>query len=254
MKKKSLIWLFLISLLFHSCTTARVPDAPSIPSAQPQNLSSPSLPVMRQNVEHTVAPGETLWRLSKMYDVSIRDIMRTNHINSFSDLAMGQTLLIPKAAPLSSVIALYPSSKWKYIIIHHSATDEGDALSFNRHHLQRGFEGVGYQFVISDGSHHKVDGQIEVTPRWIKQQDGAHCKASSMNCKAIGICLVGNFNEENVSTEQMKSLVYLVNVLRNYYHIPPQNIMGHGQVSGASTDCPGKRFPWTEFRAKLNEG
>jgi N-acetylmuramoyl-L-alanine amidase len=44
-----------------------------------------------------------------------------------------------------------------------------------------------------------------------------------------------------------------VNELRKAYKIPAYNIMGHGQVPGASTDCPGKRFPWEDFRSKLNK-
>lgn len=217
-------------------------------------VASPPGPAsLRHDVKHIVAPGETLWRISKMYDVSASDIVRANQLKKSSMLSMGQHLLIPKASALRSVIPLYPNSKWKFIIIHHSATDEGDSLSFNKHHIKRGFGGVGYHFVIDNGSRSKINGQIEVAPRWIKQQDGAHCKASQMNCKAIGVCLVGNFNEERVSEEQMKSLVYLVNTLRNYYKIPLENIMGHGQVPGASTDCPGKRFSWREFKAALGK-
>ena len=110
---------------------------------------------------------------------------------------------------------------------------------------------MGYHFVISNGTKGKQDGQIEVSPRWIKQQDGAHCKASNMNHKAIGICLVGNFNEGRVSPEQMDSLVHSVNIFRKYYKIPLKNIMGHGQVHGARTECPGKKFPWAEFMRRL---
>ena len=72
-----------------------------------------------------------------------------------------------------------------------------------------------------------------------------------MNHQGIGICLVGNFSKERVSPRQLDSLVYLVNLLRKYYAIPSSNILGHGQVPGAATECPGLYFPWTEFRSKL---
>jgi len=143
--------------------------------------------------------------------------------------------------------------KWQYIIIHHSATDQGNAFSFYNMHLRRGFDrGLGYHFVIDNGTSGKSNGQIEISPRWIKQQDGAHCRASGMNEMSIGICLVGNFDIEEVSEAQMESLAYLVNILRKYYKIPKQNIMGHGQVSGAATDCPGSRFPWDLFWYKID--
>lgn len=201
---------------------------------------------------HTVGPGETLWRISKMYDVPINTIVSANRLSDAQSLKMGQELTIPGAAQMKPVVTLYPSSKWKYIIIHHSGTEEGSALQFHRSHLNKGWDkGVGYHFVIDNDQSEKQDGQIESTPRWIKQEDGAHCKADDMNLRAIGICLVGNFDSDKVSRRQMESLVYLVNKLRRNYNIPVDHILGHGKVSGASTNCPGKRFPWADFVDRL---
>jgi len=242
-----IIGLCVITLA--SCATLK-------PSAvQPPPVVYPPPPqVLRQDVIHIVAPGETLWRISRTYDVSIEDIMRANKLTQKDRLTMGQRLLIPQALPACSIIPLYPSNKWKYIIIHHSATDAGNALAFYNAHKRRGFiHGLGYHFVIDNGSSGKPDGYIEISPRWLKQQDGAHCKASGMNYKGIGICLVGNYSEGDVSEKQMASLVYLVNILRRFYHIPIRNIMGHGQVPGANTECPGKRFPWKSFFSRLKQ-
>ena len=72
-----------------------------------------------------------------------------------------------------------------------------------------------------------------------------------MNDRGIGVCLVGNFSNEKVSAKQMNSLVFLVNKLRKYYKIPKNGILGHGQVVGANTECPGKKFPWRTFKRKL---
>ena len=72
-----------------------------------------------------------------------------------------------------------------------------------------------------------------------------------MNYKGIGICLVGDFTGKYVSDAQMSSLVYLVNLLRKYYKIPLNHILGHGQVKGAHTECPGKSFPWERFFSQL---
>jgi len=246
----------LLSFLLASCARAPVRPTPPpavVPPSVPQTTIPQAPPsTMRCNITHIVAPGETVWRISKMYDVSIADIVRANRLKSSSAIKMGQRLRIPRAAPIQSIVTLYPSKKWKYIIIHHSATDAGNALGFHRSHEARGFNrGLGYDFVIDNGSQGKRDGHIEASPRWIKQEDGAHCKAAGMNHKAIGICLVGNFNNHSVTKAQMDSLIYLVNRLRKYYKIPKSNILGHGQVKGARTDCPGKKFPWKEFWNKL---
>lgn len=236
-----------LSGILSSC--ARAPIQPAIYRPGKSSIV-PQTPFFRQNVFHTVAPGETLWRISKMYSVPLKDISSANNLRT-EVLEKGQRLLIPNAGPISPVVSLYPSKKWKYIIIHHSGTDEGSSLSFDKYHQGKGWDGIGYHFVIDNGTKEKQDGQIEVSPRWIKQENGSHCRASCMNTKAIGICLVGNFSKESVSSKQMDSLVYLVNTLRKYYKIPAKKILGHSQVAGATTECPGKNFPWIKFRNKL---
>ncbi|MCM8783004.1 MAG: N-acetylmuramoyl-L-alanine amidase [Candidatus Omnitrophica bacterium] len=239
------ISLFISSFLFTSCAT--VPKTSGPLEVYPRIPST----VLRQDIVHIVSPGETLWRIAKMYDVKMEDIARINNLKDPTNLEMGQRLIIPQAAPLRPVIPLYKTDKWRYIIIHHSATDAGNGLSLFDLHIKRGFQGTGYHFVIDNGTEGKLDGQIEATPRWVNQKDGAHCRASGMNYKGIGICLVGNFSKEKVSSKQLESLVYLVNILKRYYHIPLRNILGHGQVPGARTECPGKNFPWKEFYEAL---
>ncbi len=241
---------FLLIIFLSGCATVS-PRLPSSPSKKVRPVL-PLPPVIRKDTFHIVGPGETLWRIGKMYDVSINNIVKANSLDSSQRIERGQKLLIPSAAPIKPVVSLYPSYKWKYIIIHHSATDVGNALVFDKAHSSRGFtRGLGYHFVVDNGTKYKKDGQIEESPRWIKQQDGAHCRANGMNHKGIGICLVGNFNTARVTEKQMGSLVYLVNRLRDYYDIPLSHIKGHGQVKGASTDCPGKKFPWAAFWRKL---
>ncbi len=248
--KGRLLYISLLAFWCASCAQAPLRQAPPSVTRYPRQGAQP---VMRQDIVHVVAPGETLWRISKMYDVSMQDIARANHLAAPQDLKMGSSIRIPRAAALKPIIPLYKSSKWKYIIIHHSATDEGNAYTLFNLHNRRGFAGLGYDFVIDNGTSRKNAGQIEASPRWIKQLDGAHCKASCMNRNGIGICLVGNFSKERVSPEQLDSLVYLVNILRDYYHIPLKNIMGHGQVPGARTECPGTQFPWEEFRSRIRD-
>ncbi|MBU0549386.1 MAG: N-acetylmuramoyl-L-alanine amidase [Candidatus Omnitrophica bacterium] len=250
MSTEKIIKLFILGLAVIALSSCA-----SLPAViePPQVIAPlPPAPVLRQDIVHIVAPGETLWRISKSYGVEIDEIMRANKLREKDKLEMGEKLLIPGALPASSVISLYPSKKWKYIIIHHSATDQGNALAFYNSHKLRGFTyGLGYHFVIDNGSSGKPDGYIEVSPRWLKQQNGAHCKAAGMNYKAIGICLVGNYSQDEVSSKQLSSLAYLVNILRNYYDIPLRNIIGHGQVQGAETECPGRRFPWSRFFNQL---
>jgi len=212
----------------------------------------PPDPVSHRTITHEVAPLETIWRLSRMYDVSEESIYLANNLKPGETIHIGQKLLIPHARPLRHVISLYPNERWQYIILHHTASDIGKALLINNYHHDRGFwNGLGYHFVIGNGTLGKLDGQIEVSPRWIKQLQGAHCKAGGMNEKSIGIALVGNFNEDLPTQAQLDSLSYLLKLLTDYYRIPPSRVMGHGDVQGARTDCPGTRFPWPVIRQCL---
>lgn len=245
---KTFLIITIAAFSLTSCTVrhiARLPDEPVI-------YDTPSVPQhLRANIYHSVAPGETLWRISKMYEVDIDTLAKVNQIRDARDIEIGEKLLIPGAAPRKHVVTLYPSKKWKYIIVHHSATGAGNSTEFNKAHKDKGWDGVGYHFIIDNGTSGKDNGQIETTPRWLNQSNGAHCKADNMNERGIGICLVGNFSRENVSPQQMASLVYLVETLRQYYKIPKKNVIGHGDVSGAQTECPGTRFPWRDFSRKL---
>jgi murein DD-endopeptidase MepM/ murein hydrolase activator NlpD len=238
--------LIPLGIFLSSCATVR-----NLPMQQMPQIGKPICSIVGNNIIHIVSPGETLWRISKIYNVPIQDIMRVNNLEDSSKLEKNQQLVIPNISTIKAAIPMYPSCKWSYIIIHHSATDVGDAYYFNILHRKRGWNGIGYDFVIDNGTRGKRDGAIEVSPRWTNQENGAHCHAAEMNSKGIGICLVGNFSQEQVSEKQMDSLVYLANVLNKNYKIPMNNIMGHGQVSGAKTECPGKYFPWAEFRRKL---
>ena len=88
--------------------------------------------------------------------------------------------------------------KWTAIVIHHSGTKNGDTAIFDKWHRENNhWEGVGYDFVIGNGSN-SGDGQVEVTYRWQKQVTGAHCGGTPgnwANKDGIGICLVGDFNQ-----------------------------------------------------------
>ena len=90
---------------------------------------------------------------------------------------------------------------WEEIVIHHSGTDRGNLAIIDRYHReQRHWESAGYHFVIGNGTD-SGDGEIEVGPRWSNQQIGSHCRGR--NHKAIGICLIGNFEKSRGTAKKM---------------------------------------------------
>ena len=131
---------------------------------------------------------------------------------------------------------------WKWIVIHHSATPSGSARTFDRMHRDKGWDELGYHFVIGNGTD-SGDGQIEVGTRWAKQKWGAHAKTpnNEYNDHGIGICLVGNFDIERPTPQQTRSLARLVSHLMRTYNVPASRVLGH-QDTGKPTECPGRNM------------
>jgi LysM repeat protein len=215
---------------------------------------------MPQGVYHIVGSGQTLWGISKAYGVDMNEIMRFNHIKDATQLGVGEELFIPGAnsvlnvepgkitglEPVEKIVGpRHPSSKWRYITIHHSGTLGGNAEAFDRNHRARHMGGLFYHFVIGNGSA-SGDGEIEVGWRWRKQ-------VKANRPFDIQICLVGDFTRENVTQAQMDSLVALVQVLRRQYNIPCRNIRRHKDIAGKITQCPGNNFPFEKFMSIIRQ-
>ncbi len=249
--------LAILPIILSSCAS-QPPVRPSgfnaVTTGAYATTTSPIVSPFMQTAIHEVGPMETLWRIAKEYNVDIKLLMQVNGISNPNQIEVGQKLKIPGTAGFRPVIPLYRNRPWSYIVIHHTATEMGNAISINRAHHQRGFwDGLGYHFLVDNGTLGKLDGQIEISPRWIKQKDGAHCNAAGMNQNGIGIALVGNFSQSPVSSRQLDSLTFLVTTLMKHYRIPLRNVIAHRDVPGKNTECPGTRFPWKEFISRLRK-
>jgi hypothetical protein len=154
-------------------------------------------------------------------------------------------------APFAAWVPQARSRGWKYIVIHHSATPDGNAAKFDREHKAKGWDELGYHFVIDNGRG-GPDGRVEVGPRWPKQKWGAHAKTpdNRFNEYGIGVCLVGNFETGRPSAKQMQSTVKLVAWLMQTYNISPRNVIGHDDAK--STLCPGRHMNLAAIRTQAS--
>lgn len=155
---------------------------------------------------------------------------------------------VPAAwVPLSTA----PKRDWTWIVIHHSATPTGSMAEFDKAHKAKGWDGVGYHFVIGNGTG-TADGQVEVTPRWPIQKHGAHAKTpdNQYNEHGIGICMVGNMDNRPPTAKQLASLEKLVAYLADTYGVKQSNILGH-KMTGKQTDCPGSMTNIAQIRADV---
>ncbi len=121
----------------------------------------------------------------------------------------------------------------RYIIIHHGAGD-WNFEQVNRHHTEKwgfisslGF-GIGYQYFISN-SGRVYQGRAD-------NEEGAH--TIGYNKQSIGICLQGNFEEEQPTPAQMDALKKLVKEKKEKYNI----IIVNGHQNFSNTSCPGQNL------------
>src|SRR5436189_6141770 len=79
--------------------------SPATPAAPVESVSHP----MNGNT-HTVARGETLTSIAKMYKVSVDELQKANNIEDGRKLQAGQTIAIPTAPPPVSSASPTPAN------------------------------------------------------------------------------------------------------------------------------------------------
>ncbi len=148
---------------------------------------------------------------------------------------------------LARIVRVDKPREWKFLVLHHTATEAGSVESIDAAHKLRKdadgnpWRGIGYHFLIGNG-HGMKDGEVAATFRWKEQSDGAHAGNAKYNAQGIGICLVGNFEDAPPTPAQLMSLRELMTSLRTQCRIEAAGIVRHTDVK--QTACPGKHFPW----------
>jgi len=123
-----------------------------------------------------------------------------------------------------------PLSAITHIAVHHSATKTGSAEAYARYHVNElGWPGIGYHFVI------EKDGII----KWANNLQTISYHVGNSNKKAVGICLTGDFKEEQPTSLQWESLFNLLRNLLLELNIGYDQVWGHSQFPGYENKaCP----------------
>lgn len=136
---------------------------------------------------------------------------------------------------------LYNRKATNRIVVHHSVSDPmTSAETMHQWHLDKGWSGIGYHYVI------RSDGSIQ-TGRGIDYQ-GAH--TYNYNDDGIGICLSGNFMYSPPTELQLQSLVELVRYIKGVYK---KELLLQRHKDLNPTACPGDMFPWDKVLQMLSE-
>lgn len=136
------------------------------------------------------------------------------------------------------------------IILHHSFTQDGQTVSWGairRYHTQElGWRDIGYHYGIE-----LVGGNYEILIGRMMNETGAHCKQEGMNNKSLGICFVGNFDEDLIPGDQWVVGIKLVASLCEVLNMSVEKIYGHRDFADYKS-CPGNNFDLNLFRSAVN--
>jgi hypothetical protein len=135
---------------------------------------------------------------------------------------------------------LNPMLPVRYITLHHDgmspflAKDQSSAAArielIRVSHRGHDWADIGYHFVVDRG------GRVW-EGRDLKWQ-GAHVK--NHNEGNIGVCCLGNFDEQSPSDQQLEAAERIISCLMQKYDVPVRRVLSHQEWQGARTACPGR--------------
>lgn len=120
--------------------------------------------------------------------------------------------------------------------VHHAAGDL-DAAAIHRVHLNKGYRGIGYMYVV------ELDGRVVAG----RPADTIGGHTNGWN-DGIGICFSGNYDvRKEMPAKQLRAGQELYAYLSK--ERPKLKWTLHKNAPGNVTACPGRYFPWAEIKA-----
>ena len=127
-----------------------------------------------------------------------------------------------------------------FIIVHHSGVSTPhDIYDMHQWHLNRGWAGIGYHYVIDE------NGEVFGGRPW--NSVGAHVYGH--NRDSIGVCFIGDFNTQTMNEKQETAGVKLLAMLSIAY--PEAKLCRHSDFS--AKNCPGKNFPFERISQRVEQ-
>lgn len=190
---------------------------------------------------------------------------------------------IEKTSKIQLDFSNIKTKEWKGIVLHHSASEDGvtrDAPDIKHYHMsyridykivnkeefnrrKAAGDGVKFEKPWRDVGYHfleEYEGKKLVLsygrPLWMPGAHAGHAKSNMFNQDYIGICVIGNFDENVPSKEQISHILAICRALMKKFKIKVENVIGHREVYirlgvPVEKQCPGKYFNLDDFRELL---
>lgn len=143
--------------------------------------------------------------------------------------------------------------KPSWIVIHHSLTEDSATKNWDairKYHIEvKHWNDIGYNLGMEN-----VNGTITLLEGRPIGEVGAH--AIGFNAKSIGICLIGNYDNDPPSEDRLSRLASVCRDLQREFGIPRDQVIGHRETyvklgEPVQKSCPGLAFSMDDFRKRL---
>jgi hypothetical protein len=144
------------------------------------------------------------------------------------------------------------------LILHHTGTPRATPQALHALHLANGWEGAGYHYLVGR------TGQVwSLRPAGMAGRHAAFAGAQPddppnlWERQSVALCFEGCFEPQagqapRLTPQQYDAGLDLVGHLAARYPDLTE-VLGHGELSGCATSCPGSAFPVADFAAALAE-
>lgn len=130
------------------------------------------------------------------------------------------------------------------IVIHHPVAN-WTIQRIHEYFLGIGYNGSAYNYYVQKNAEAYYGRSSEA-----QEYQGAHA-GTVHNRNTISVCAEGNFDIEFMQAQQYHKLVAVVAFLCIKHRLSYKDVVGHKELPGQSTACPGRNFNMHKFRADV---
>ncbi|SKA77677.1 N-acetylmuramoyl-L-alanine amidase [Paucidesulfovibrio gracilis DSM 16080] len=166
-------------------------------------------------------------------------------------MRIGWFLLV--ALLLGNIVLANTAHIWRFdsVVVHHSATREGDYALIRHLHKQRGWNDAAYQLVMSNGTRSLPPGALEASGRYRHLLPGPATSNQPANLGGLHLCIIGNYQNDPLPEHMQIALGHVLRELCQKFHISQERVLFHRDVN--ATLCPGQYIQKEDVLRWMNQ-
>ena len=169
----------------------------------------------------------------------VDSVVKLSRIVSKIDI-VNMIIIKPKITNIKELFPARSQRKMtKNIIIHHSASSDGNVFDIDNYHKnKKGWQSIAYHFFISK----------QGTIYQLHDINNVDASSYGNNSNSVSVCLQGNFDKEYISKTQYYQLIKTLLHLKKQF--PKAEIKAHHELN--ATSCFGENLNITAIRKTVS--